>query len=183
MTLNPGEKVGVVGRTGAGKSTLVQTILRLYPVQSGAVLVDGVDVASVGLKTLRGRVAIVPQAPTLFAGTIRFNLDMFGERTDEELEAALASRLEEQLLAVLAERKRGEAAPAPAPERQRPAQPRARPVLLGARRFVYLLARPPGAAQDDDGPLPRRPAALSQQAERLGEAQWEESSEPSGEPK
>jgi ABC-type multidrug transport system fused ATPase/permease subunit len=51
--------------------------------------VDGVDVASVGLKTLRGRVAIVPQAPTLFAGTIRFNLDMFGERTDEELEAAL----------------------------------------------------------------------------------------------
>ena len=53
--------------------------LRLYPVQSGSVLVDGVDVASVGLGALRGRVAIVPQAPTLFAGTIRFNLDMFGE--------------------------------------------------------------------------------------------------------
>ena len=89
LTIEAGSSVGVVGRTGAGKSTLVQTILRLYPVQSGSVLVDGVDVASVGLKTLRGRVAIVPQAPTLFAGTIRFNLDMFGERTDEELEAAL----------------------------------------------------------------------------------------------
>ena len=89
LTIEAGSSVGVVGRTGAGKSTLVQTILRLYPVQSGAVFVDGVDVASVGLKTLRGRVAIVPQAPTLFAGTIRFNLDMFGERTDEELEAAL----------------------------------------------------------------------------------------------
>ena len=89
LTIEAGSSVGVVGRTGAGKSTLVQTILRLYPVQSGSVFVDGVDVASVGLKTLRGRVAIVPQAPTLFAGTIRFNLDMFGERTDEELEAAL----------------------------------------------------------------------------------------------
>ena len=89
LKIEAGSSVGVVGRTGAGKSTLVQTILRLYPVQSGSVLVDGVDVASVGLKTLRGRVAIVPQAPTLFAGTIRFNLDMFGERTDEELEAAL----------------------------------------------------------------------------------------------
>jgi ATP-binding cassette subfamily C (CFTR/MRP) protein 1 len=89
LTIEAGSSVGVVGRTGAGKSTLVQTILRLYPNQSGSVLVDGVDVASVGLKTLRGRVAIVPQAPTLFAGTIRFNLDMFGERTDEELEAAL----------------------------------------------------------------------------------------------
>jgi len=90
LRIEAGASVGVVGRTGAGKSTLIQTILRLYPVQSGSVIIDGVDISSVGLKTLRGRVAIVPQAPTLFAGTIRFNLDMFGERTDEELEAALA---------------------------------------------------------------------------------------------
>mmetsp|Transcript_20847 Transcript_20847/g.62201 ORF Transcript_20847/g.62201 Transcript_20847/m.62201 type:complete len:930 (-) Transcript_20847:24-2813(-) len=89
LTVEAGSSVGVVGRTGAGKSTLVQSILRMYPIQGGAVLIDGVDVASVGLKALRGRIAMVPQAPTLFAGTIRFNLDMFGERTDEELAQAL----------------------------------------------------------------------------------------------
>ena len=89
LTVAGGESVGVCGRTGAGKSTLLQSLLRLYPIDGGVITIDGVDIASVGLKTLRGRVAIVPQAPTLFAGTVRFNLDMFGERSDEELLEAL----------------------------------------------------------------------------------------------
>ena len=89
LVVDGGASVGVCGRTGAGKSTLLQCLLRLYPTQHGTVSVDGVDVASVGLRALRGRIAIVPQAPTLFAGTVRSNLDMFGERTDQQLRDAL----------------------------------------------------------------------------------------------
>jgi len=91
LVVSPGESLGVCGRTGAGKSTALQSLLRLYPIESGRIVIDDIDIASVGLRTLRGRIAIVPQEPTLFAGTIRHNLDMFGERTDEELLDALAS--------------------------------------------------------------------------------------------
>lgn len=89
LTARPGESLGICGRTGAGKSTLLQSLLRLYPLEDGRVVIDGVDTHSVGLKTLRSRIAIVPQEPTLFAGTVRMNLDMFGDRTDEELLDAL----------------------------------------------------------------------------------------------
>ncbi|KAJ8612536.1 hypothetical protein CTAYLR_003705 [Chrysophaeum taylorii] len=90
LVVESGESLGICGRTGAGKSTALQSLLRLYPIEGGRIVIDGVDVATVGLKALRGRIAIVPQEPTLFAGTIRHNLDMFNERTDDELLDALA---------------------------------------------------------------------------------------------
>ncbi|KAJ2808062.1 hypothetical protein H4R20_001018 [Coemansia guatemalensis] len=80
-----GEKIGVVGRTGAGKSTLAQALLRLIEASSGAVVLDGVDVAAIGLERLRQSITIIPQDPVLFNGTVRFNLDPFGDHPDELL--------------------------------------------------------------------------------------------------
>ena len=86
----PGSRCGVVGRTGAGKSTLVAALLRLAPLAGGRVLVDGVDVAALPLSVLRRGVAVVPQAATLFSGTVRSNLDPFGSAADGALREALA---------------------------------------------------------------------------------------------
>jgi ATP-binding cassette, subfamily C (CFTR/MRP), member 1 len=84
-----GEKVGVAGRTGAGKSTLIMAIFRLAETSEGFVRLDGVDVKTVGLYMLRKRIAIIPQEPVMFCGTLRSNLDPFGERSDAELMQAL----------------------------------------------------------------------------------------------
>jgi ABC-type multidrug transport system fused ATPase/permease subunit len=81
----PGEKVGVVGRTGAGKSSLIVALYRLAKIKRGEIDVDGVDCGSVKLHTLRSSMAIIPQEPVMFGGTLRTNLDPFGEHTDEEL--------------------------------------------------------------------------------------------------
>jgi len=80
----PREKVGIVGRTGAGKSSLVAAILRLVELAGGKVEIDGVDVSTLGLKTLRSAVAIIPQDPVLFSGTVRSNLDPFHLYTDAQ---------------------------------------------------------------------------------------------------
>lgn len=84
-----GSKVGVIGRTGAGKSTLFQALFRLIELERGAIVVDGVDLASVPLPRLRRAFAIIPQDPTLFAGSVRSNLDRFGGCSDAEIWAAL----------------------------------------------------------------------------------------------
>ncbi|KAJ2808508.1 hypothetical protein H4R20_000852 [Coemansia guatemalensis] len=84
-----GEKIGVVGRTGAGKSTLSLALLRFIEAAQGRVLLDGRDIASVGLEDLRRRVTIIPQDPVLFNGSIRFNLDPLGEYSDELMWDAL----------------------------------------------------------------------------------------------
>ncbi|KAJ1998520.1 hypothetical protein GGI04_004963, partial [Coemansia thaxteri] len=84
-----GEKIGVVGRTGAGKSTLSLAFLRFIEAAKGRVLLDNVDISKIGLEELRRNVTIIPQDPTLFNGTIRFNLDPFSEFPDELLWDAL----------------------------------------------------------------------------------------------
>jgi len=84
-----GTSLGVVGRTGAGKSSLLQAIFRMCPLDAGTIRIDGEDIAHVGLHTLRRRLAIIPQDPVGFTGTLRFNLDPFDEHSDEAVRAEL----------------------------------------------------------------------------------------------
>ncbi|KAJ1323690.1 ATP-binding cassette subfamily C (CFTR/MRP) member 1 [Microdochium nivale] len=84
-----GERLAVVGRTGAGKSTILSTLFRLTELSAGRILLDGVDIATLGLHTLRAHLAIIPQDPTLFRGTVRSNLDPLEASTDDHLLAAL----------------------------------------------------------------------------------------------
>uniref|UniRef100_A0A8C3CG56 ATP-binding cassette sub-family C member 10 n=1 Tax=Cairina moschata TaxID=8855 RepID=A0A8C3CG56_CAIMO len=89
FTVYPGEKVGVVGRTGSGKSTLFLALFRMLELKAGRILLDGVDSRLVGLEELRSRLAVIPQDPFLFSGSIRENLDPQGKRTDAELHEVL----------------------------------------------------------------------------------------------
>ncbi|NWX30630.1 MRP7 protein, partial [Notiomystis cincta] len=89
FTVYPGEKLGIVGRTGSGKSTLFLALFRMVEMKSGRILLDGVDSQLVGLEELRSRLAIIPQDPFLFSGSIRENLDPQGKRTDAELHEVL----------------------------------------------------------------------------------------------
>jgi len=91
LTINAGEKVGIVGRTGSGKSSLLLTLLRLVePQDTSKIIIDGVDVTKIGISELRRKLGIIPQNPTLFSGTIRGNLDPFNEHSDAEIKEALS---------------------------------------------------------------------------------------------
>jgi len=90
FTIAGGEKVGVVGRTGSGKSTLLTCLFRLVELRSGSISIDGVNIATVPLVALRNRVAIIPQDPIFFTGTLRYNLDPRGEATDAQLQEIMS---------------------------------------------------------------------------------------------
>lgn len=89
MHVKGGERIGIVGRTGAGKSSIMSTLFRLVEISGGHITIDGIDIATLGLHDLRSRLAIIPQDPTLFHGTVRSNLDPFSEHTDLDLWSAL----------------------------------------------------------------------------------------------
>lgn len=87
--ISAGEKVGLVGRTGAGKSTITLAIPRIVEVFAGVIEIDGIDIGKVDLHTLRNKVTVVPQEPVLFNGTLRFNLDPQGLFSDDVIEELL----------------------------------------------------------------------------------------------
>lgn len=78
-----GQKIGIVGRTGAGKSTLINCISRICEIEKGTMEIDGVNISEIPISQLRDVVTVIPQDPTLFTGSVRFNVDPTNKATDE----------------------------------------------------------------------------------------------------
>ncbi|XP_059549253.1 multidrug resistance-associated protein 1 isoform X1 [Myotis daubentonii] len=89
ITIEGGEKVGIVGRTGAGKSSLTLGLFRIKESSAGEIIIDNVNIAKIGLHDLRFKITIIPQDPILFSGSLRMNLDPFSQYSDEEVWTSL----------------------------------------------------------------------------------------------
>ncbi|CAN6468099.1 unnamed protein product [Victoria cruziana] len=85
LNIYGGEKIGIVGRTGSGKSTFIQALFRIVEPSSGKIIIDGIDISKLGLHDLRSRFGIIPQEPVLFEGTVRSNIDPIGQYSDDDI--------------------------------------------------------------------------------------------------
>ncbi|KAG8982491.1 hypothetical protein FRB90_006750 [Tulasnella sp. 427] len=101
IRINGGERIGICGRTGAGKSSSTLALLRILEADAGSILIDGVDISKIGLHDLRSAISIIPQEPQLFEGTIRQNVDPTGSADDQQIWTALEhSHLKEYVLSL-----------------------------------------------------------------------------------
>ena len=91
FVVEPGQKIGIIGRTGAGKTSIISALFRLYDLESGSITIDERDISKISLNTLRSEISVIPQNPVLFSGTLRSNLDPYNKLSDEELWKTLKS--------------------------------------------------------------------------------------------